>query len=121
MPPRKAAEHYGDGFLPVPLHSSLVCRPRLRPTRPLRQWWNKIVPVFYIGATGGLNTLGLYTLTLLGSEDVTHYIVTLTPGSPAIDYGHGDLFNASNAKSVVWSKILAWLKNHDDDNSCSGD
>ena len=77
------------------------------------------VPVFYIGAHGGFDSLGLYTLSLLGSEDVSHYIVTLTPGSAALDYGHGDLFNARKAKDVVWSKILAWLKNHDDDNSCS--
>ena len=79
------------------------------------------VPVFDIGAHGGFDTLGLYTLTLLGSEDVTHYIVTLTPGTQWTDYGHGDLFNARKAKDVVWSKILAWLRNHDDDNSCSGD
>ena len=71
---------------------------------------------------GGLGPLGPYTLALLGSEDVQQHIVSFyPPDRRQLDYGHLDPLNASNAKNVVWSKILAWLRNHDDDNSCSGD
>ena len=40
-----------------------------------------------------------------------------SPGEAALDYGHLDLFNAENAKYVVWNKILAWLLAHQDDST----
>jgi hypothetical protein len=77
------------------------------------------VPVLNVGAGGGFGNLGLYTLTLLGSEDVQHYIVSFYPPDEAVlDYGHDDPLIAGNAKDLVWSKILRWLRDHEGDNSC---
>jgi hypothetical protein len=78
------------------------------------------VPVFHVGAGGGEGNLGLYTLTLLGSQDIQHDIVSFYPPDQyALDYGHFDLLAANNAQDVVWSRILQWLQNHPGDNSCS--
>jgi hypothetical protein len=78
------------------------------------------VPVFYVGAAGAEGNLGLYTLTQLGSQDIQHYVVNFYPPDQAeLDYGHDDLMIADNAKDVVWSRILDWLKDHQDDSSCS--
>jgi hypothetical protein len=77
------------------------------------------VPVFHVGAGGGEGKYGLYTLTLLGSDDVSHHIVRFYPPAQyALDYGHYDLFTARNAQDAVWSRILAWLMSHEEDNSC---
>ena len=71
------------------------------------------VPVFYVGAAGGFGDSGLYTTSLLGSTDVTSHIVSLVPAAQrAIDFGHADLFQATNAQSLVWQPILTWLQAH---------
>jgi hypothetical protein len=71
------------------------------------------VPVLYVGAGGGFGDSGLYTTTLLGSTDVTSHIVSLVPAAqPAIDFGHADLFQGTNAQSLVWQPILTWLQVH---------
>jgi hypothetical protein len=78
------------------------------------------IPVLYIGAAGGEGDLGLYTLTELGSRDIQHDIVSFYPSDEAwLDYGHFDLMSADNAKDVVWSRILHWLQDHEEDESCS--
>jgi hypothetical protein len=77
-------------------------------------------PVFYVGAAGAEGNLGLYTLTQLGSQDIQHYVVSFYPPDQAeLDFGHFDLMSADNAQDVVWSRILQWLQDHTDDNSCS--
>jgi len=77
------------------------------------------VPVFYVGAGGGFGSAGLYTLSLLGSEDVTHDIVSFYPPAEAVlDFGHVDLFTADDAPNLVWSNILLWLTDHEGENSC---
>jgi hypothetical protein len=43
-------------------------------------------------------------------------LASIPTDDAALDHGHSDLFNAND---VVWSKIVQWLRNHDDDNSCS--
>jgi pimeloyl-ACP methyl ester carboxylesterase len=71
------------------------------------------VPVLYIGAGGGFGELGIYTTTLLGSTDVTTLIVHKVPSSQRIaDYGHADLFLASDAQTLVWQPLLNWLQAH---------
>lgn len=73
------------------------------------------VPVFYVGAAGGMGTYGEYTLTLLGSTDVSSLVVRLLPaGYEAADYGHIDLFLANNAEALVWSPMLGWIETHTD-------
>ncbi len=69
------------------------------------------VPVLYIGANGGTGVSGLYSLELLGSSDVEALIITLSD-HPYNDYGHGDLFLAENAPSLVWDPLATWLLAH---------
>jgi hypothetical protein len=71
------------------------------------------VPVHYVGAGGGYGSIGLYTLTLLGSTDVTNHIVSFYPADQAWeDFAHVDLFNANDASKWVWNDIWSWLKTH---------
>lgn len=71
------------------------------------------VPVYYIGAGGGFGETGLYTTTLLGSTDVTTNIVHKVPSTQRLlDFGHADLFIASDAEQLVWQPLLSWLRTH---------
>src|SRR6266478_4414283 len=71
------------------------------------------VPVLYVGAGGGFGRNGLYTLTLLGSQDVSSLIVSFyPPEQAAFDFGHVDLFHAQDAENLVWSPIYQWLSRH---------
>lgn len=72
------------------------------------------VPVHYVGAGGGFGSYGLYTLSLLGSHDITNHIVSFyPPEKQALDFGHVDLFYADNAQRLVWSDILEFLQNQE--------
>ena len=71
------------------------------------------LPILYIGAGGGFGEYGLYTLTLLGSTDVTSHIVHKTaPGQRLADFGHADIFLGTDAKTLVWQPILDWVRAH---------
>jgi hypothetical protein len=71
------------------------------------------VPVYYIGAGGGFGEYGLYTTTLLGSTDVTANVVHRVPSTQRLlDFGHADLFLASDAEQLVWQPLLGWLRTH---------
>jgi len=71
------------------------------------------VPVFYVGAAGGLGATGLYATTLLGSSDVTTLLVKLhSDDELALDFGHIDLWTAGNAPGLVWTPILDWIESH---------
>jgi hypothetical protein len=66
-----------------------------------------------VGAGGGFGRGDLYTLTLLGSQDVSSLIVSFYPSEQAaFDFGHADLFNAEDAKNLVWKPIYQWLSEH---------
>jgi hypothetical protein len=55
----------------------------------------------------------VYSLTLLGSKDVSRHIVTFYPADKAaFDFGHVDLFNARDAQQLVWTPIYDWLARH---------
>lgn len=76
------------------------------------------VPVLYVGAGGGIGAYGLYTLSLLGSNDIQSHIVSFyPPAQQAFDFAHVDLFNAGNAGDLAWAPIHRWLARHRDD-SC---
>ena len=63
------------------------------------------VPALYVGGeTGYGGYYGNYTISLLGSEDKTIFIV---PG-----YGHIDVLYGDNAKTDVWKPIYKWIKEH---------
>jgi hypothetical protein len=71
------------------------------------------LPVLYVGAAGGFGRTGLYSLTLLGSTDISSDIVGFyPPAQTALDFGHVDLFFARDAAQLVWSPIEQWLAQH---------
>jgi pimeloyl-ACP methyl ester carboxylesterase len=68
------------------------------------------IPVFYIGAAGGVGEYGQFAVDQIGSNDKTVKVVS-TPDMPReLNYGHVDLLFAGNAKAEVWQPILQWLK-----------
>ena len=69
--------------------------------------------VFYVGAAGGFGNLGIYTTTLLGSQDVTSLVIDLQPPANQLaEFGHADIFLANNAQTLVWQPILSWIQGH---------
>lgn len=71
------------------------------------------VPVFYVGADGGFGHYGIHTTTLLGSQDVTHLVVDLQPAAAQlVEFGHADLFLATDAETLVWQPVLSWIQAH---------
>jgi pimeloyl-ACP methyl ester carboxylesterase len=71
------------------------------------------LPILYVGAAGGFGERGYYAVTLTASTDITKSIVQLHPSDqPELDFGHADLFTATNAETLVWQPILNWLVAH---------
>lgn len=71
------------------------------------------VPVLYVGAVGGFGDYGVYTTTLLGSDDVSSLVVELQPPElQPFDFGHADLFLADDAPTLVWQPIVDWIADH---------
>ena len=68
------------------------------------------VPVFYIGAGGGIGAAGLHTLTLLGSRDTRSLIQSVTPGDDLHDLGHFDIWLSQHAQHLWWQPILHWIQ-----------
>ena len=81
---------------------------------PFDDHWQQVtVPILYVGAGGGFGSYGVYTTGLLGSTDVTSHLVSLAPPEFRIaDFGHGDLFLATDAPALVWQPILEWIRAH---------
>lgn len=71
-----------------------------------------IVPVFDIGAAGGFAPYTAYTMSLLGSTDITQTYISVGAPEPALDYGHIDIFTAHNAPDLVWDPIARWVIQH---------
>ena len=71
------------------------------------------VPLLYIGAAGGVGSLGLYATTRVASTDVTTLVVQrFGADQRAADFGHADLLFAADAPSLVWQPLAAWLAHH---------
>ena len=71
------------------------------------------VPVLYVGAEGAFGAFGLPSTTLLGSEDVSSLVVSVQPPELQIrDFGHADLFLATDAATLVWQPIVDWIEAH---------
>ena len=72
---------------------------------------NVNVPVLYVGAAGGYGDLGIFSTTLLGSDDVTSIIVQhQTEENAALDFGHGDTWFSSAAQTDVWKPLAEWIE-----------
>ncbi len=71
------------------------------------------VPILYLGAGGGFGTLGDFTSGLTASYDITNFTISLQPaGQRSIDFGHGDMFLADDASTLVWQVLRSWLVDH---------
>jgi hypothetical protein len=72
------------------------------------------VPLLYIGAAGGVGSLGLHATTQVASTDVTAFVVQrFGPDQRAGDFGHADLLFASDAPALAWQPLAAWLAYHE--------
>jgi hypothetical protein len=81
---------------------------------PFDDYWSQIeVPIFNVGAAGGMGNYSAYGTTFLGSTDITHLNIQLQSSADvAIDFGHVDIFVAVNAPTLVWQPMLSWIKSH---------
>src|SRR6185295_949622 len=71
------------------------------------------VPALYLGAGGGIGDFGAYTMSLLGSPDVTLHVVALgPPDARPTEIGHVDIFTATNAPALFWQPLLDWIRAH---------
>lgn len=71
------------------------------------------IPVRYVGAAGGIGSLGTYTTTLLGSTEVSTQVVQrFGPDRRAEDFGHADLLFADDAPALAWQPLASWLLAH---------
>jgi hypothetical protein len=70
------------------------------------------VPVLHLGGAGGIAPYTTATLSYLGSTDISQHIVSVGAPDPALDYGHVDIFTASNAPTLVWQPVLEWVQQH---------
>ncbi len=71
------------------------------------------VPILNLGAYGGLGYPSEYAFSFIGSTDVTHHIIQLSPGDQGqLDFGHIDIFLANNAEELAWQPLLEWISEH---------
>jgi hypothetical protein len=71
------------------------------------------VPILNVSAAGGYGLDFEHTLGFLGSADVTNLVVQLHPDDERLlDYGHIDLYTASNAQGLFWQPMLEWIEEH---------
>jgi hypothetical protein len=71
------------------------------------------VPLFYIGAAGGVGDLGIHSTQQVSSTDVTTLVVRrFGPERRAEDFGHADLLYADDAAALAWQPLVAWLAAH---------
>lgn len=71
------------------------------------------IPLYYLGAAGGMGDHGLYTTTLVSSTDVTADVIRRLPAEgEAEDFGHADLLFATDAAALAWKPLAAWIEAH---------
>lgn len=71
------------------------------------------VPLLYIGAAGGIGSLGLHSTAQVASADVARLVVQrFAPDRRAEDFGHADLLFAADAPALAWQPLAAWLLHH---------
>ncbi len=71
------------------------------------------VPLFYIGAAGGVGSLGIHATTQVSSPDVTTLVVQrFSDAERAADFGHADLLFADDAPTLAWQPLVRWLAHH---------
>ena len=74
------------------------------------------LPILAIGAAGGAAPQH-HTASLTSSRDVESFTVQLLPNAAVpFDFGHADLFTATDAEALVWQPLLDWLVAHRSNN-----
>jgi hypothetical protein len=75
------------------------------------------LPILGVGAAGGAAPYH-YTASLTASRDVETFTVQLLSNAERpFDFGHGDLFTATDAEALVWQPLLDWLIDHRSNNA----
>lgn len=69
------------------------------------------VPIFDLGAAGGIAPYTTAMLDYLGSTDITQLYVSTNP-DPLLDFAHIDLFTGYYAPELVWEPIRDWVAAH---------
>lgn len=71
------------------------------------------VPVYYLGAAGGIGENGRHATTRVASTDVTVNMVRRDQAvDRARDFGHADLLFAEDARVRAWAPLASWLLHH---------
>jgi len=71
------------------------------------------VPLLYLGAAGGVGSIGVHATTQVSSTDVTSLVVQrFGPERRTEDFGHSDLLFATDAPALAWQPLAAWLLHH---------
>lgn len=71
------------------------------------------VPLYYLGAAGGIGVDGLHATTQVSSTDRTVNLVQRFPdGERVRDFGHTDLLLATDAQALAWAPLATWLLHH---------
>ncbi len=70
------------------------------------------VPIFDLGGAGGIAPYCEATLSYLGSDDITQLYVEIGAPEVPLEYGHIDIFTASNSPALVWQPVLEWIQDH---------
>lgn len=76
------------------------------------------LPLLNLGGAGGLASNLDYTLAMLGSTDIEEVIVQLLPYEQRFeDFGHIDIWTATDAASLVWAPLADWTIAHSGDDA----
>ena len=71
------------------------------------------VPLYYLGAAGGIGVNGLHATTSVSSSDVTvNMVQRYGADRRAEDFGHTDLLLADDAVTLAWAPLASWLLHH---------
>ena len=71
------------------------------------------IPLLNLGGAGALAPSADYTLTLVGSTDIQEVIVQLLPDEQRFeDFGHIDMWTATDAPSLIWQPLADWAISH---------
>jgi pimeloyl-ACP methyl ester carboxylesterase len=105
-PPRQALAELADS-------DALWCGEEPLPLATASYLGDIQVPLFYLGAAGGVGEHGVYATTLVGSADVsTHVVRRLDSEHEPEDFGHADLLYAADAPTLAWQPLAEWLLRH---------
>lgn len=87
---------------------AMLCGEHLPIAAPLS---NIRVPIFYIGAAGGVGELGIPALAMTSSTNIQTLVIE-REDDVFNDFGHGDLLFADDAPALVWQPLATWIAQH---------